>query len=304
MSYDSIKKSNRSVRYLSINKHNYYDFNRRNNSYVKYYLNYRNGNSFLPDIDIHSVTPTDKDSISEFMTKYQNLLQMFLDVESAIDDHNINDFYTDGVLNYIFLITRIYVDCWNIFNYFQESLDVSAFKLLDNPANVHAELNLLNYLIANNVPGTNFSRIGLSKLSCVLCYDVFEQLDLSHLLPGSHGLLYISKWKVPFSFVDQTSQQWIRYFTKDMFAKIYQICDDTDFQIITSRFIDETPLKMRSPLSSETIINNIAQMVQAIFDDIFGHIDYNFRYSKIDYPNNSPYIIRSKKQRSRNGVAI
>ena len=67
------------------------------------------------------------------------------------------------------------------------------FQLIDNPKELHAELAVLSWIKEHKLGKLHY--IGISKLSCYLCTETLDELDISYR--GSHGKLYLNKWVFP-----------------------------------------------------------------------------------------------------------
>lgn len=298
------------MKYLATIKHYYYKFGQYYKSYLRRYQLFREThdelNQILPD---YSIDFRDSDSTDEFVSKYHGLINFIIQMDKLVDKYYIEDFYSNGAIHEIYMIVRIYLDCINVANYFRVPLIKSQFVLIPNSDNSHAEINLLNYIFKNNIKLTrNVSLIGISKLSCVLCYDVFYKHRLEYLLPGSHGLLYVSNWKLPMFFSDP---KWVQFLTLEIFPKIFEICGKTDFKLFTSRFRNETDIRMiRFPyqrdsdsISSDTeeissqditdleTINQLSSATRYIFRNVFEYIDYDSSWIPDAVKDSSKYGI-------------
>jgi hypothetical protein len=84
----------------------------------------------------------------------------------------------------------------------------------DSTAQLHAEMKILEYCGAKNIPIA--SRIGISKPSCLRCAVVMQITGNQDRYRGNSGRLYNAGWKIP-SFIRRNSEHMRAFLSDDIF---------------------------------------------------------------------------------------
>jgi OTT_1508-like deaminase len=121
-------------------------------------------------------------------------VDQFMDVNKA-----------EVIKSYLFKVYRIYLDSKKLVEllpqYYQlEFNNTEFFDVIPNPRGAHAETNLADQLFISNHIISIPRHMGISKLSCQICYDTFTEKDLVVMLLGCHGTTAVGEWGLPLFF--------------------------------------------------------------------------------------------------------
>lgn len=155
----------------------------------------------------------------------------------------------------LFKICRLYLDSKKLIDLFHHNYELANEDLivvLENPYRVHAEINLIHQIeevsarqITYEQIVTNKRHVGISKLSCEICFYHFNEINLSSSLSGCHGITDVGSWKLSGYFISN----------KGLFQQVGNLISKIvgDFSNHTKVFNNPKlpPLKQDTELSDE-----------------------------------------------------